>query len=281
MTPKRAAEIVDGGSLYWVIKGQISPRGSKSSASSRSSTRTGSAGASCGSTAKSLRSRRARCAPFRAGAIMSPSPRRRTSTRPSPASRRCRKGCDGNSPASGFCELSPWACESCSSSLGPPPTNVGALCRATASSRMRRPRSCTPSRSTRRRNASGHGSRKWGAGRAGWYSYDSIDNDGHPSATEVIPELQHLAVGDVVPALPGARDAFVVAAVEPLRDLVLAVPEAGGGHLVSWEFFLEPRADGVRMLVRGRVGAKWPARRSRAPVEPAPADRARLSLFLP
>ena len=113
-----------------------------------------------------------------------------------------------------------------------------------------------------------------GAGRAGWYSYDLIDNDGHPSATEVIPELQHLAVGDVVPGLPGARDAFVVAAVEPLRDLVLAVPEAGGGHLVSWEFFLEPRADGVRMLVRGRVGAKWPAgAQGRQSTPPRPIER--------
>jgi hypothetical protein len=104
-----------------------------------------------------------------------------------------------------------------------------------------------------------------GALRAGWYSYDAIDNDGQPSATEVIPELQHLAVGDVVPALPGARDSFIVAAVEPFRDLVLAVPEAGGGVLVSWEFFLEPHADGVRLLVRGRVGAKWPGGVASAP----------------
>jgi hypothetical protein len=62
-----------------------------------------------------------------------------------------------------------------------------------------------------------------------------------------------------MPALPGARDSFVVAAVEHERDLVLTVPEAGGGHLVSWEFFLEPDGSGARLLVRGRVGAKWPA----------------------
>jgi hypothetical protein len=106
-----------------------------------------------------------------------------------------------------------------------------------------------------------------GRGRGGWYSYDSIDNDG-PSATEVIPELQHLAKGDVMPALPGARDSFIVAAIEPQRDLVLTVPEAGGGVLVSWEFFLEPHADGARLLVRGRVGAMWPPRVARAPTVP-------------
>ena len=43
-----------------------------------------------------------------------------------------------------------------------------------------------------------------GAGRAGWYSYDWIDNGGRPSATKIVPELQHLAVGDIMPALAGS-----------------------------------------------------------------------------
>jgi hypothetical protein len=107
-----------------------------------------------------------------------------------------------------------------------------------------------------------------GAGRAGWYSYDWIDNGGRPSATEVIPELQHIAMGDVMPALPGARDVFLAAAVEPGRDLVLTVAEAGGGVLVSWEFFLEPHASGARLLARGRVGAKWPGGAATRPASP-------------
>ena len=49
-----------------------------------------------------------------------------------------------------------------------------------------------------------------GSGRAGWYSYDWIDNDGHPSATEIIPEFQRIAPGDVLPSLPGATDSFIV-----------------------------------------------------------------------
>ena len=34
-----------------------------------------------------------------------------------------------------------------------------------------------------------------GAGRAGWYSYDFIDNGRQPSAKRIVPELQHLEVG--------------------------------------------------------------------------------------
>jgi hypothetical protein len=42
-----------------------------------------------------------------------------------------------------------------------------------------------------------------GFGRAGWYTYDLLDNFGRPSATRIIPELQHLQAGDVVPFYRG------------------------------------------------------------------------------
>jgi hypothetical protein len=38
-----------------------------------------------------------------------------------------------------------------------------------------------------------------GINRAGWYSYDWIDNLGRPSAQRIIPELQQVAVGDFIP----------------------------------------------------------------------------------
>ena len=41
-----------------------------------------------------------------------------------------------------------------------------------------------------------------GYGRAGWYSYDWIDNDGRPSADRILPELQQLRVGDRILMLP-------------------------------------------------------------------------------
>ena len=98
-----------------------------------------------------------------------------------------------------------------------------------------------------------------GAGRAGWYSYDWIDNDGEPSAERIVAELQRLCVGDIMPSLPGATDSFVVAAITPDRDLVLTVAAADGSVLASWEFFLEAvEARSTRLMVRGRVGALWP-----------------------
>jgi hypothetical protein len=38
-----------------------------------------------------------------------------------------------------------------------------------------------------------------GSGRAGWYAFDRIDNAGVPSAQRIVPELQDLKVGDLVP----------------------------------------------------------------------------------
>jgi len=74
-----------------------------------------------------------------------------------------------------------------------------------------------------------------GSGRAGWYSWDAIDNGAKPSALSIVPGLQAIARGDVMPAVPGAKDAFVVAAVNPPHDLVLTAPDGDGGEAVSWD----------------------------------------------
>lgn len=98
-----------------------------------------------------------------------------------------------------------------------------------------------------------------GSRRAGWYAYDFVDNDGRPSATSIVPSLQQIRVGDVMPSLPGATDTFVVAAVQAGQDLILTVLGPNGETGLSWEFFLEPRRPGgTRLLVRGRVSKAWP-----------------------
>lgn len=97
-----------------------------------------------------------------------------------------------------------------------------------------------------------------GAGRAGWYSWDFIDNGGVRSARSVLAEFQSIEVGQVFPAIPGAEDVFVLQALDPGEDLVLCVPSSSGGFLVSWEFMLAPMTDKTtRLLVRGRVADTW------------------------
>jgi hypothetical protein len=124
-----------------------------------------------------------------------------------------------------------------------------------------------------------------GSGRAGWYSCDAIDNGGRASSRSIVPALQTVVPGDIMPAVPDANDAFVVAAVEPSRDLVLTVPDGHGGSAVAWEHFLLPlEGGGTRLIVRGRASGHWiglarrkpPAGKRRIFIERAYAVLARL-----
>lgn len=57
-----------------------------------------------------------------------------------------------------------------------------------------------------------------GYGRAGWYSYDQLDQRGK-SADAIVDAWQKLEVGDIVPTHPGGG--FEVVAIDPGRSLVL------------------------------------------------------------
>jgi hypothetical protein len=98
-----------------------------------------------------------------------------------------------------------------------------------------------------------------GAGtRAGWYSYDVLDNGRQASATRIIPELQHPTVGAVFPALPGVTEGFVLLAFEPRRSLILGWPNPDGTPLVTWAFVLEERpGKSSRLIVRVRGGERY------------------------
>jgi hypothetical protein len=97
-----------------------------------------------------------------------------------------------------------------------------------------------------------------GAGRAGWYSYDFIDNGGRPSAVRLLPQFQAVAVGDILPALPGATEGFIVVAYEPERFLVLAWPEGPGTYMTTWTFVLDDAPGrATRLIVRGRASAGY------------------------
>jgi|SRR5208283_1002314 len=97
-----------------------------------------------------------------------------------------------------------------------------------------------------------------GSGRAGWYSYDFIDNGGHHSSERILPDLQSISVGSVFPALPGVKDVFVVAQCEPEHSLVLSWRLPNGKYQTTWAFVLEqPQPGQTRLIVRGRVAAGY------------------------
>lgn len=91
-----------------------------------------------------------------------------------------------------------------------------------------------------------------GCQRAGWYSWDLLDNGGVRSADHIIPELQKLSVGDVLPARPEGAEGFRVNRIIPQRALVLdgISPKWRG----TWTFVLEPvGTDRTRLVTRYRA----------------------------
>lgn len=97
-----------------------------------------------------------------------------------------------------------------------------------------------------------------GAGRAGWYSYDWIDNGRQKSARRINPELQTPTIGTLFPALPGQRDGFRLLDQRPNRSLTLGFPGPDGRPLVSWTFVLDPVGDtATRLIVRARGGQDY------------------------
>jgi hypothetical protein len=88
-----------------------------------------------------------------------------------------------------------------------------------------------------------------GFGRAGWYSYDWIDNDGRPSADRIVPELQNLHVGDQVLMAPEMGP--TVRMIDPNRHLLCA------GDQDTWCLGLYPVDDRRTRLV-SRWREHWP-----------------------
>ena len=60
-----------------------------------------------------------------------------------------------------------------------------------------------------------------GCDRAGWYSWDRLDNAGVPSTAHIHPEWQRVSVGDHLASTPNGRAWFEVAALDPERFLAL------------------------------------------------------------
>ena len=86
-----------------------------------------------------------------------------------------------------------------------------------------------------------------GYGKAGWYSYDWIDNDFKPSADQILPEYQDLEVGDKILMMPSMG--FVVDSINQERSIV-SVLEDGS---TSWCLAVYPNdGGGTRLVSRWR-----------------------------
>ena len=100
--------------------------------------------------------------------------------------------------------------------------------------------------------------------RAGWYAFDLFDNDGIPSAEQIIPELQHLRVGEVI-----GEEGNAVREIEPNQHLLLSFHNPKTEWVVkagvwpkfgdeSWCWFLKPVDGGqrTRLITRMRYARK-------------------------
>ncbi|HSR29846.1 MAG TPA: SRPBCC family protein [Anaerolineae bacterium] len=95
-----------------------------------------------------------------------------------------------------------------------------------------------------------------GLDRGGFYSYDRLDNEGQPSATTIIPELQELQEGDEI--LLDRKAAVRVTHLDPPRAMVWALEDAEVelGLIVnmSMAYILERlEDDGTHLVSRVRV----------------------------
>ena len=100
--------------------------------------------------------------------------------------------------------------------------------------------------------------RQMGFGRAGWYSYDWLDNLGRKSATTIHEEWQTVEAGDTVPSGPIS---FTAAIVEAPRHFVLEIKSLGKKSpklhfTLAYELRDDPQ--GTRLVTRMRSHCNFP-----------------------
>lgn len=106
---------------------------------------------------------------------------------------------------------------------------------------------------------SGRGSCRWDIDGEDLYSYDWLDRLfgflDRPSTDLILPQFQHLSVGDKIPL--GRGPSFPVAAIEPCRALVLA--GSSNGFQWVWQFGLYPLDGGrTRLISRNSAYVRQP-----------------------
>jgi len=89
-----------------------------------------------------------------------------------------------------------------------------------------------------------------GVTRAGWYSYDLLDNLGRRSAESILPEHQNIQVGDLIPLSPDGKQGMRVKYFRK-NKWMLWWDEKGD---TSWVWEIHPEGEGsARLITRVRV----------------------------
>jgi hypothetical protein len=101
-----------------------------------------------------------------------------------------------------------------------------------------------------------------GYGRAGFYTYDLIDNAGQWSAERILEEYQHPAAGDLMPMfkdMGGLAIAYTVTAFETNEWMVwVHRPQPTERPDSTWTWRLDPAAGGgTRLVTRMKQDYRW------------------------
>ncbi len=93
-----------------------------------------------------------------------------------------------------------------------------------------------------------------GITRAGWYSYDLIDNLGRPSSWEILPQFQTPEVDQIIPMSPDGKMGLYVKEWDA-PNWMLWWDRKGD---VSWAWGMYPQEDGsTRLITRVRMNYHW------------------------
>jgi len=93
-----------------------------------------------------------------------------------------------------------------------------------------------------------------GIKRAGWYSYDLLDNLGKKSAMEILDEYQNIQIGDLIPMSPDGKNGIWVKDFEK-NHWMLWWDKKGD---TSWVWMINPIDNNTcRLITRVRVKYRW------------------------
>jgi hypothetical protein len=90
--------------------------------------------------------------------------------------------------------------------------------------------------------------------RAGWYSYDLLDNLGRPSARRILPQFQNPKIGDVIPMSPAGKQGPYVKDFE--QDRWMLWWDRKGRSSWAWGLYPGDEAH-TRLVTRVRMRYKW------------------------